>query len=145
MEDGKRPDGETTTPFANGKCLVWDSTVSCPLATTYVVEASTGAGKIAERAERKKDEKYASLSSQYQFAAFSFETFGPWGPSAKKYTAQIGKMIQDRTGEKRSLSFLRQSISIAIQRGNAASVFATPPSSKGLDAIYYILDVKRTV
>ena len=100
MSDGKRPDGETTVPFSNGKCLVWDSTVVCPLATTYVVEASNGAGKIAERAERKKEEKYASLSSQYQFAALAFETFGAWGPSAKKYIAQIGGMVQESKDEK---------------------------------------------
>ena len=26
--DGKRPDGITTFPFANGKCLAWDATCS---------------------------------------------------------------------------------------------------------------------
>ena len=40
------------------------------------------------------------------------------------------------TGEKRSISFISQSISMAIQRGNANCVLGTVPHSEGLDEIY---------
>jgi len=42
-------------------------------------------------------------------------------------------------GEPRSSSFLLQRLSIAIQRGNAASILATHPKSRGLDEIYSFL------
>ena len=42
-----------------------------------------------------------------------------------KLIKEVGKKNCDQTGEKRSTSYLFQSISIAIQRGNAASVMGT--------------------
>jgi hypothetical protein len=40
------------------------------------------------------------------------------------------------------LEFLRQRVSIEIQRGNAASVIGTHPYSRGLDEVYSVLRVK---
>ena len=50
----------------------------------------------------------------------------------------IGKKIQDLTGEKRATFYLFQSISVAIQRGNAASVLGTVKPGKKLDEIFYL-------
>ena len=44
--------------------------------------------------------------------------------------------MSEATGEKRSTFFLSQSISVAIQRGNAACIIGTAPSSEGLDEIF---------
>ena len=44
--------------------------------------------------------------------------------------------MSEVTGEKRSTFFLSQSISVAIQRGNAACIIGTAPSSEGLDEIF---------
>ena len=66
------------------------------------------------------------------------ETLGSWAPAGKKFIQDIGKRIEETTGEKRSTSFLFQAISIAIQRGNAASVAGTIASAKKLDEIYYL-------
>ena len=44
--------------------------------------------------------------------------------------------MSEVTGEKRSTFFLSQSISIAIQRGNAACIIGTAPSSEGLEEIF---------
>ena len=49
----------------------------------------------------------------------------------------MGKKICDLTGEKRSTSYLFQSISIAIQRGNAASVMGTI-KSLGKAEVFFI-------
>ena len=46
--DGKRPDGLTLVPWQNSKSLCWDVTVSCPLAETYVTEATREVGATAE-------------------------------------------------------------------------------------------------
>ena len=48
----------------------------------------------------------------------------------------VGKKICDPTGEKRSTSYLLQSISIAIQRGNTASVMGTVYNDRKLEEIY---------
>ena len=49
---------------------------------------------------------------------------------------EIGKKVIEETGEKRSTFFLFQSISIAIQRGNASCILGTVPHSEGLDEIF---------
>ena len=50
----------------------------------------------------------------------------------------LGSRIADISGEKRSTTYLFQSIGIAAQRGNAASIAGTVPSAKKLDEIFYL-------
>jgi len=57
--DGKRPDGLTLIPFQGGKSLVWDVTVTTPLAESYVDTAAIGAGLVAKQAANRKLSKYA--------------------------------------------------------------------------------------
>jgi hypothetical protein len=66
---------------------------------------------------------------------------GPWGDDAKKIINEIGQKIQKITNESRSTSYLSQRISIAVQRGNAASVLRTTEDSSNdkLEEIFYIL------
>ena len=68
------------------------------------------------------------------------ETYGAWGPQGRKIVKEIGKRIQEVTGEKRSTFYLFQSISIAIQRGNAACIIGTAPSSEGLEEVFEIVE-----
>ena len=42
--DGKRPNGLTLLPWQSGKSLVWDVTVVCPFADSYVASAAREAG-----------------------------------------------------------------------------------------------------
>ena len=54
-----------------------------------------------------------------------------------KLIKEVGKKNNcDLTGEKRSTSYLLQSISIAIQRGNAASVIGIVYNDRKLKEIY---------
>ena len=97
------------------------------------------AGSSALQAERKKLSHYADLAtSGYIVMPVAVETMGSWAPMALKFIQAIGTRVADVTGEKRSTSFLFQSIGIAIQRGNAASVAGTVPSTKQLDEVYYL-------
>ena len=50
------------------------------------------------------------------------KTYGAYGPQGFKLVKQISKKIQDATSEKLSTFYLFQSISMAIQRGNAQCV-----------------------
>ena len=54
------------------------------------------------------------------------ETYGAYGPQGIKLVKQIGKKNQDATGKKLSTFFLFQSISMAIQQGNAVCVRGLP-------------------
>jgi len=54
--DGKRPDGLTLVPWQSGRSLVWDVTVVCPLADSYVASAAREARSVAELAANKKED-----------------------------------------------------------------------------------------
>lgn len=134
--DGKRPDGMTYFPWKRGKNLIWDFTCSDTLAPSHLATSSVSAGKIAELAENLKSAKYATLEDNYIVTPICVETLGPWGPSGLEFVKELGSKIANITGEPRSRSFLFQSISMAIQRGNVASVFGTVPSCRNLDNFF---------
>ena len=50
------------------------------------------------------------------------------GFDSLKLISEIGRKCVDSTGERRSFEFLKQRISVEIQRGNAFSVFGTLPN-----------------
>ena len=87
----------------------------------------------------EKTEKYSDLAQSHVFIPACIETMGAWGPEAMKLIAEIGKRMQANTGEARSIAYLRQSISMVIQRGNVTSVLGTLPSLKQLEEIYYLV------
>ena len=68
----------------------------------------------------------------------AIETLGAWGTEGLSFIKTIGQKIQRLTGNKRSTFFLFQSISIAVQRGNAASILGTLKPGKKLDEVYYL-------
>ena len=76
-----------------------------------------------------------NLEDQYIFVPFAVETFGPFGEDAKGLINDIGRRIFGTTADKRSKSFLIQEISLAIQRGNAAAILGTFPSSSSLNNV----------
>ena len=90
-------------------------------------------------AERRKTVKYQRLMDHYHFSPLGFETFGSWGESAKALVTEIARRIQAQTGEARSAEFLRQRISIELQRGNAASVLGTVDTPKSCDEFFFLL------
>ncbi len=66
------------------------------------------------------------------------ETLGPFGEEALALVEDLGKRLIESTGEPRSCVYFIQRISIAIQRGNAASILATVPTSSKLQEIFYL-------
>ena len=123
-------------PWKEGKNVVGDFTCSCTLAWSHVNATAKEPGKSAQQAEKKKQAKYDYLMPGFIFIPVAVETFGSWGQINLKFIKDLGTRIADRTGEKRSTAFLFQSISMAVQRGNAASVLGTLPSSKKLEEIF---------
>ena len=134
--DGKRPDGLTLTTWKEGKCLIWDATVADTLCQSYVYQCSKTPGAAAEIRETAKTKKYQELTNDYYFVPIGIETYGSWGFEGLKLIKTIGKKLKEVTGERRSTFFLSQSISIAIQRGNASCVIGTVPHSEGLEEVF---------
>ena len=127
-------------PVKDGKCLVWDATCSDTLCSTYVSGTASTAESAANARETEKFAHYTDLMTCFDFRPLGFETFGPAGTEAKKVVNFIGKLLQEKTGEKRSTQFLWQRLSVEVQRGNAISVLETVPPSRGFDEIFYVLE-----
>lgn len=137
-DDGKRPDGMTLVPWNMGRALVWDATCVDTLAPSHLTGTSTRAGAAASSAEELKRRKYNCLSGDLTFAAFGVETLGPWGPSAHSLFKQIAKRLEEATGDRRAGGYFAQRISLAIQRGNAASVLGTLEAGEDLGQIFFL-------
>jgi len=96
-------------------------------------------GSVAKKAEDDKDWKYRFMTNEFHFVPIYVETMGVWGPKGYKFIKEIGKLISDKTKERRSTSFLRQSISMEIQRGNCGSILGTVESPKLLEELFEFL------
>jgi hypothetical protein len=128
-DDGKRPDGMTLVPWIKGQPLVWDVTVVDTLADSYVLKSSEVSGFAAEMACKRKHSKYSSIiSSNYVFK----------GKEAIDFINVIGNRLIAESGDSKSKKFLFERISLAIQRGNAASIRGTFPDSAILSEIFVL-------
>ena len=136
--DGKRPDGMTLVPWKMGRPLVWDATCVDTLAPSHLPRTSSEVGAAAVSAESHKRRKYAGLSNAYVFEPFAVETLGPWGPGAHRLYRELAKRLTECSGDQRAGVFLGQRISLAIQRGNTASLLGTLPLGSDLGHIFYL-------
>ena len=100
--------------------------------------ASTTLAHAAHKREREKIEKYKELTG-FIFVPIGIETSGVWGPNALKFIREVGNKLKTTTGQAASTAYLTQRISLAVQRGNAASIIRAIPQPKGLEEIVYIL------
>lgn len=136
--DGKQPDGLTLVPWANGKSLLWDYTCADTFARSYVGRTSRDPGYAAKQAEDEKYRNYTNLMDQFIFVPVASETSGIFGKIGLQLLKKIGSKIKTVTQEKKATSYLIQRISVAIQRGNVASILGTIPKTKNLGEIFYI-------
>ena len=123
--DGRRPDGVTMIPWASGRCLAWDATVADTLAPLHLPSTAALAGAAAEHAARSKHAKYAAISATHTFVPLAFETLRPICDEGCEFLRSLGRRITDKSGDARETQFLFQWLSIAVPRGNAASIRAT--------------------
>ena len=123
--DGRRPDGLTLFPYKQGKSLTWDATCVDTFAKSAVVNSAIKSGSAAGAAEDRKRERYAAIAQRHIFVPVAVETTGVLGPAAAVFLTDLGRRISDATGDRREVTWLRQRVSLAIIRGNAAAVLAT--------------------
>ena len=135
--DDKRPDGMTLFAWSEGLPIAWDYTNRDTVCQSYVGKTSKEAGKAAEVAEKAKLNHYNELSADFKVIPVATETFGSWGSMGLKWMRQIGDRIAARTGDKKATFRLLQRISMAIMKGNVASVKGTARSKKQLDDYFF--------
>ena len=123
--DGKRPDGVSMIPWSRGRCVAWDVTSPDTLAPSHLHASSLKAGSAAEKAEANKLTKYASIASTHIVVPLAFETLGAWGRQASDFVSELGRRLASVSGDRRETSFLKQRLSVAIQRGNAIACQGT--------------------
>ena len=84
---------------------------------------------------------YEELTNDYIFTPIAVETFGSWGSLGHNLIKEIGQRLCNITGDKRSTFYLFQRISMAIQRGNAASAIGTVSFSSTLACPIVVQDI----
>ena len=136
--DRKRPDGVTYFSYKAGKPLAWDFTTPCTVAPSNISASTQGAGKTANKAEDLKLKKYAELQTEFHVVPIAIETFGAIGTHGKKLVEEIGNMLIEKSGETRAKFFLYHRLSMAVLRGNVASVLGTLGQQDQLNEIYYL-------
>lgn len=134
--DGKRPDGMTLIPWHMGRALVWDFTCVDTLAASNLDVSKVSAGGAADRAFRRKEAKYAVISSDHFFVPVAVETLGAWAEESLLFIRELGRRIARQTGEPRSTTFLLQRLSIAVQKMNSVCILSTLPVADELPGFY---------
>ena len=71
---------------------------------------------MAALAEERKKNIYAHLDPSHSFTPVAVETSDVVGPQSLAFLKDLGHRMRQVTGEERSLSYLLQRVSVAVQR-----------------------------
>ena len=85
-------------------------------------------GRLVRSQSKQSSKRQKSMPTSELAATLcpcAIETSGVFGSEALSLLEDIGRQIRAETGEPRFFQFLLQGVSVAIQRGNAASVLGT--------------------
>jgi hypothetical protein len=110
---------------------------------TFLFECAKEAGKAAIGGEKRKDVTYEKLLRNYIFVPIAVETFGSWGPRGIKFIKEIGRKIQEKTGNKNATSHIIQAISMTVQRGNATSIMGTLGPLRKLEDFFDVISPRE--
>jgi hypothetical protein len=111
------------------------------LAATHLDSCSRKSDSTALSAEKLKHSKYYSIKESHTFVAFALVTFGPWSADAKDIFKDISKLPLEKSDVSESPGYFQKKLSLAIQRGKAASVLGTAAKSSGLEEIFYLFKI----
>jgi len=87
-------------------------------------QAARQAGFAATKAEAAKCQKYHDLQSNYHLQPVAIETTGVCGTSTAPFLSGLAKKLVDVSCDPSECQWLHQHLSLAVARGNAASILA---------------------
>ena len=109
--------------------MVWDATTPDTLAASHLQSTRSTAGAAAAHAAALKLQKYSALIATHIVVPIAVETLGAWNAEGLDFIRELGRRTALITSDSRETAFLLQRISVAVQRGNAASCLGSLPSS----------------
>ena len=121
-------DGITVVPWKGGRFLVWDVTCPDTFAPSYLPSAASDVGAVAVAVEVRKRRKYSHLDQGHLFVPVTIETAGVFGPETMDFIRELDRRLQLVYADHNSFAYLIQRLSVAVQRGNAASVLGSARS-----------------
>ena len=121
-----------------GLSVVWDFTCVDTFAASHLPSTSRHAGSAAIEAAERKRRKYDFLGYRYLFVPIAVEPTGVFDPAGLRFLREVGVRVAAATGEKRSAEFLLQRMSLAVQRGNIASVLGTLPRGESFEEVFLL-------
>jgi len=120
----RRPDGLTLNPWYRCRSLVWDATVVDTFAESHFIVSAAIPGSVATDAETDKCQKYNDFLDNYYFQPVAIETTGVYGKSNTPFLSCLTKKLIHISGNPRERQWLHQRLSLAMVRGNTASILA---------------------
>ena len=103
------------------------SSVGCNVILLHHLSAIAAqqVGAVAQKAEDRKMQKYKHLDSCHFFTPVAKETTGVFRPRTTEFLKEFGHRLRQVSGEANSYAYVTQRLSVAVQRGNEASVLGT--------------------
>ena len=89
----------------------------------YIASAAIP-GSVATDAETDKWLKYNDLLDNYYFQPVAMDTTGLYGKSTSPFLSCLAKKLFDISGDPREQQWLHQHLSLAVVRGDTASILA---------------------
>jgi len=93
-------------------------------AESHCIVSATVPGGVATDAETDKCRKCNDLLDKYYFQPVAIETTGVYGKSTAPFLSCSPKKLVDISGNPRERQWLHQRLSLAVVKGNAASILA---------------------
>jgi len=103
---------------------VWNATAVDTFAQGQYKDSARQAGFAATKAEVAKCKKYHYLQSNYHFQPVAIETTGVYGKSTAPFLSGLSKKLVDVSGDPREHQWFHLRLSLAVAKGNAASILA---------------------
>ena len=82
------------------------------------------------------------VNDNYHVVPIAHKTMGSWAPDSLKFLKDMGSRITEVTSEKRAKSYLFQSLSMNVQRGNALCVMGTVAHHRKPEEIYNLRTIQ---